>query len=55
VPLEYRGHGYASELAKRVLGDIVQRGLKVVPDCIFMADYIESHPEYAELVATERR
>ncbi|MDB5857751.1 MAG: hypothetical protein JWQ76_1440 [Ramlibacter sp.] len=46
----YEGQGLASQLAAFALDDARRQGLRVVPDCPFMARYIERHPEYADLV-----
>ena len=46
----HEGQGLASKLAKFALDDVRRRGLKVTPQCEFMATYVERHPEYAELV-----
>lgn len=48
-PLEGRGLG--SALAAYVLDDARARGLSVVPECAFIAAYIDRHPEYADLVS----
>ena len=45
------GRGFGSRLAAAALDDVRRRGLEVLPLCPFMAHYIESHPEYEELVA----
>ena len=50
VDSEYQGQGLASQLAKAALDDAREQGLRVVPTCPFIADYIEKHPEYADLV-----
>jgi predicted GNAT family acetyltransferase len=47
--LQRRGIG--SALVAGALDDVRARGLKVRPQCPFVAAYIERHPEYAELVA----
>jgi predicted GNAT family acetyltransferase len=47
----HEGKGLASKLAKFALDDVRQRGLKVTPQCEFMATYISRHPEYSALLA----
>jgi predicted GNAT family acetyltransferase len=47
----YEGQGLASRLASFALDDARRQGLRAVPDCPFMARYIERHAEYADLVA----
>jgi predicted GNAT family acetyltransferase len=51
VPRELRGEGIGGELVKAVLDDMAARGLKVVPRCPFVADWIEKHPDYRKLLA----
>lgn len=51
VDPELEGRGVAKALAKFALEDARRRGLRVVPDCPFVAAYIKRHPEYAALVA----
>ena len=53
VPPALEGHGIAGRLAKEALDYARNSGLSVVPLCPYVADYIENHPEYADLVAQE--
>ena len=48
---QFRGRGLAAELVQWTLNDVRERGLTVVPDCWFVADFIKAHPEYRDLVA----
>lgn len=52
VPKELGGRGVGSILAKAVLENIRDQGLKVDPQCAFIAAYIDKHPEFAGLVAS---
>jgi uncharacterized protein len=45
------GRGFGSMLAAAALDDARRRGETVVPLCPFVAEYVERHPEYADLVA----
>ena len=45
----HSGHGYAATLARGALDDARSRGLRVVPSCPYVASYLETHPEYADL------
>ena len=45
------GGGLGSKLAKAALDTLRQRGQHVVPECDFIAGYIQRHPQYADLVA----
>ena len=44
--------GLDVHLVERALADIRERGLKVVPVCGFVRSYIDSHPEYTDLVTS---
>ncbi|MFY1632633.1 GNAT family N-acetyltransferase [Solwaraspora sp. WMMB335] len=46
----YRGQGAGEALAHGLLEQIRGRGEQVVPQCPFIAAYIERHPEFADLV-----
>jgi uncharacterized protein len=49
TPPALRGRGIASELIKGALELIRADGLKVVAGCGFVVDYLQKHPEYADL------
>lgn len=44
------GRGVGSALARTALDDVRHRGLRVDPQCPFVAAWIERHPDYADLV-----
>ncbi len=46
-----QGRGIGSKLVRGALDDVRARGLTVVPSCPFIADYIDRHPDYADLIA----
>jgi predicted GNAT family acetyltransferase len=46
------GQGLGSRLVADALADVRARGLTVTPLCPFVAAYIRTHPEEADLVAT---
>lgn len=46
----YEGRGVGSALAQGALDDVRARGLKLVPQCPFIAEYIRRHDEYADLI-----
>jgi len=46
----FRGRGVAGRIATKSLDDARALGLRVRPACPFYQDYLEQHPEYADLV-----
>ena len=50
VPEAMEGKGVGSRLVKGALDDVRRRGLKVVPRCPFVREYIARHPEYQDIV-----
>ena len=50
TPRSLRGHGIASELVEGALQLIRADGLKVIAGCGFVVDYLDKHPEFADLV-----
>ena len=46
-----QGRGLGAVLVKAVLDDLMERDVTVVPSCWYVAQYIESHPDYADLLA----
>ncbi len=51
TPGPLRGRGIASQLVKGALEMIRADGLKVVAGCGFVVDYLQKHPEFADLEA----
>ena len=49
TPPALRGRGIASELVKGALDLIRADGHKVVAGCGFVADYLQKHPEFADI------
>jgi predicted GNAT family acetyltransferase len=46
----FEGHGLGGRLAAGTLDDARARGIGVIPACPFIANYVDRHPEYADLV-----
>ncbi len=46
----FEGKGLGSILARTALDDVRASGRRIVPQCPFIAGYIDRHPEYADLV-----
>lgn len=46
-----RGRGLGVELVRAALDDVRRSGRSVVPSCWYVAEFIDEHPEYADLVA----
>ena len=47
------GNGLGTRLVQGALDDARARGLKVVPFCPFVSDFIRRHPEYSDLVTED--
>ncbi|MGE0794968.1 MAG: GNAT family N-acetyltransferase [Acidimicrobiia bacterium] len=46
-----QGGGLCAELVGAVLDDLRSRGRQVVPACWYVREFIDQHPDYADLVA----
>jgi hypothetical protein len=46
-----RNRGLGAELVRGALDDVRRNGRTVVPQCWFVAQFIDEHPEYADLLA----
>lgn len=53
VPEALSGRGVGTALVEAVLEDIRSKGLVLVPQCEFVAQYIVRHPQWEELVLRE--
>lgn len=51
VPRAIEGRGVGSRLVRGGLDSARDQGLRVVPQCPFVRDYIARHPEYRDLLA----
>ena len=47
-----RGQGFGAQLVKGTLDDIRRSGRAVVPRCWYVAEFIEDHPDYQDLLRT---
>ncbi len=50
VPTQHEGRGIGNALAREALEFASREKVSVVPQCEFIAAYIEKHPEYQHLV-----
>jgi uncharacterized protein len=50
TPQQMEGRGLGSKIVRAALEFARERGLKVVPQCPFVAWYIRQHQEFADLV-----
>jgi uncharacterized protein len=46
-----RGQGMGAQLVRGVLDDIRSSGRTVVPQCWYVAEFLDTHPDYADLLA----
>jgi uncharacterized protein len=49
----FEGQGLGSRLVAGALADLRSRGLRLVPLCPFVADYLRRHPEHQDLVVRD--
>ncbi|MFF5053178.1 GNAT family N-acetyltransferase [Micromonospora sp. NPDC000663] len=49
----FQGKGVASALIRGALDEIRARGGRLVPQCPFVAAFVDKHPEYADLVVEQ--
>jgi len=50
VPVPLRGRGIGCRLVKGALEEVRKLGLKVVPQCWFVREYIDRNPDFADLL-----
>ena len=46
VPPQDEGNGLGAQLVREALDDTRAHGLKIVPACSFVEDFVRRHPEY---------
>lgn len=51
VPTALRGQGIGEKLVRGVLEEMRRQGLKVVPRCWFVREFLAGHPEYRDVMA----
>ena len=47
-----RGHGLGAVLVQGALDEVMTSGRTVVPQCWYVAEFIDAHPEYQALLRT---
>lgn len=52
VPRTMRGQGLAGQLVETALRHVAEHKGKVVAQCSYVADYIQKHPEFKDLLET---
>lgn len=52
VPHQLGGQGVGGKIVKAALDFAKNSGLKVIPECPFVARYIERHKDYQHIVVT---
>jgi predicted GNAT family acetyltransferase len=52
VPQALEGRGIASQLVSHALDDVRAQGLKIDPQCQFVAAYLKRHPKERDLLAS---
>lgn len=54
VPPQLRGQGVGAALVAGTLRLVQARGERIIAQCSFVAAYIRAHPEFQDLLATDR-
>jgi predicted GNAT family acetyltransferase len=52
IEADLRGRGLGAELVEAALDDVRRRGQSVVPTCWYVAQFIDEHPGYRDLLAS---
>lgn len=47
----FRGNGVAARLVAGALDDLRERGFQIVATCWYVAQFIDDHPQYHDMVA----
>ena len=55
VRYDLYGQGIGTALAKGALDDIRRQGLRAIPLCPFIVDFVARNPEYQEMVTSLKR
>lgn len=50
VPPKHEGEGFGSKIVVQALDYARREGLRVIPLCPFFRSYIDSHPDYQDLL-----
>ena len=50
VPPAERGRGLGGQLVQAAVAFARERGLRIIPTCWYVADWIRIHPEHGDLV-----
>lgn len=53
VPQAFRGKGVAAALVRAALNEAREQHWQIIPACSYVAAFIERHPEFASLVASD--
>ncbi|QNI31890.1 N-acetyltransferase [Alloacidobacterium dinghuense] len=51
VPSSLNGRGIGTALARVALEYAIEHGLRVIPQCSFVADFVRTHPQYQAALA----
>lgn len=51
VRADLQGRGLGAQLVREALDDVRSSGRRVIPRCWYVAEFIDDHPEYKDLLA----
>jgi predicted GNAT family acetyltransferase len=55
IDAAHRGQGFGEVLVRGALDDVRARGERIEPRCWYVRQFVDEHPEYADLVADGTR
>lgn len=51
IDADRRGGGLGAVLVRQVLDELRSKGRTIVPSCWYVAEYVDLHPEYQDMLA----
>ena len=51
IDRRHQGQGLGAVLVTGALDDLRRRGRRIVPTCWYVREFVDAHPEYADLLA----
>jgi predicted GNAT family acetyltransferase len=52
IVAQLRGDGRGAQLVAAALDDVRAQGRRIIPTCWYVAEFVDQHPDYQNLIAT---